>query len=90
METTLCRCDDPMRSSLILTIVIVAVASVIHWARAANVSDFIDFSLRSGATALLPGRLYVPPEAISDPTTLRPFILFLHGGGEAGATTLPR
>jgi predicted peptidase len=53
-------------------------------AHAANVSDFFDFSLTSGATTLLPGRLYVPPEAVSNPGTKRPLILFLHGGGEQG------
>jgi predicted peptidase len=33
----------------------------------------------------MPGRLYVPAAAVTDPATLRPFIVFLHGGGEAGA-----
>jgi predicted peptidase len=51
---------------------------------AANVADFADFSLPGGrGGVVLPGRLYVPPEAV-DPTTPRPFILFLHGGGEEG------
>lgn len=50
--------------------------------RAADVSDFLDFS-RTG----LPGRLYVPPEAanLSEP---RPLILFLHGAGETGSNNL--
>jgi predicted peptidase len=52
-------------------------------AHAANVADFLDFSLKSGSTNILPGRLYVPPEA-SLPGAERPFILFLHGAGEAG------
>jgi predicted peptidase len=52
-------------------------------ASAANISDFIDFTLRSGATTL-PGRLYVPPEAASDPNVPRPLILSLHGAGESG------
>ncbi len=52
-------------------------------ARGASVSDFFDFTLRSGATTLLPGRLYVPPEA-SDPSVPRPLILSLHGAGESG------
>jgi predicted peptidase len=52
---------------------------------AANVADFIDFSLRTeNNQSLLPGRLYIPPEATSDPNTPRPFVLFLHGGGEVG------
>jgi len=48
-------------------------------AEAADVNDFVDFS-----TDLLPGRLYVPPEA-ADPATARPLILFLHGAGETGS-----
>jgi predicted peptidase len=52
--------------------------------RAASLSDFADFSLRSGTTNLLPGRLYIPPAAISDPSTPRPLVLFLHGAGESG------
>ena len=57
---------------------------------AANVADFIDFSLRNGRNqVILPGRLYVPPEASSDPTTPRPlFILFLHGAGEDGTNNI--
>src|SRR5262245_53156885 len=52
---------------------------------AANVADFIDFSLRNASNqVVLPGRLYVPPEATSNPGTPRPLILFLHGGGEVG------
>jgi len=48
----------------------------------ANVADFADFSLRDAANnVILPGRLYMPPEATSSP---RPLVLFLHGGGENG------
>jgi predicted peptidase len=55
------------------------------WTTAAPVSDFLDFSLQSSrGTVVLPGRLYVPPEAAINPAEPRPFILFLHGGGEAG------
>jgi predicted peptidase len=51
----------------------------------ANPADFADFSLRDSAgNVVLPGRLYIPPEASSDPNTPRPFILFLHGAGEDG------
>jgi predicted peptidase len=58
-------------------------------APAANVADFIDFSLRNASNqVILPGRLYVPPEATSDPTTPRPFILFFHGAGEDGTNNL--
>jgi predicted peptidase len=52
--------------------------------QAANVNEFADFSLRSGTTTLLPGRLYIPPAAVTDPATPRPFILFMHGAGESG------
>ena len=53
-------------------------------AAAANVADFVDFSLRNGSNqVILPGRLYVPPEA-SNPAVPRPFILFFHGAGESG------
>jgi predicted peptidase len=58
-------------------------AAIACQAHAANVADFLDFSLKSGATTILPGRLYVPPEA-SLPGAERPLILFLHGAGEAG------
>jgi predicted peptidase len=58
-------------------------AAIACQAHAANVADFLDFSLKSGSTTILPGRLYVPPEA-SLPGAERPFILFLHGAGEAG------
>jgi predicted peptidase len=61
-----------------------AIAALPSGARCANVNDFIDFSLRSPTNALLlPGRLYVPPEA-SNPAQPRPLITFLHGAGESG------
>jgi predicted peptidase len=47
-----------------------------QFAAAAQVSDFINFS-----SATLPGRLYVPPQAATEP---RPLIVFLHGAGESG------
>jgi predicted peptidase len=53
-------------------------------APAIDVTDFVDFSLRSGSTTLLPGRLYIPPAATGSSATDRPFIVFLHGGGDAG------
>jgi predicted peptidase len=56
--------------------------------QAANVNDFIDFSYSASGSVIMPGRLYVPPEAISDPTTPRPLILFLHGAGEVGSDNL--
>ena len=47
-------------------------------ATGANVADFLDFS-----DPIVPGRLYVPPEA-GDPADPRPLILFLHGAGQRG------
>jgi predicted peptidase len=55
---------------------------------AIEISDFVDFSLRSGDSTLLPGRLYIPPAAIGSSATPRPFIVFLHGGGGAGTDNL--
>jgi predicted peptidase len=53
---------------------------------AADINDFIDFSLRApNNSLLLPGRLYVPPEASVSP---RPLILFLHGIGESGTNNV--
>jgi predicted peptidase len=51
-------------------------------ARAASVSDFIDFSLVSGSTVLLPGRLHIPDNY--DPNKSYPLITFFHGYGERG------
>jgi predicted peptidase len=59
-----------------------------EFARAASVADFLDYSLVVSGQLLLPGRLFVPPEAASNPGLPRPFILFLHGGGESGANNL--
>ena len=54
-------------------------------ATAAPLADFIDYSLVSSRGGLvLPGRLFVPPEAAADPLTPRPFMLYLHGGGAIG------
>lgn len=56
---------------------------------AASVSDFADFSLLgSGGQVLLPGRLYIPPEAIANPAQPRPLITFFHGAGENGTDNL--
>jgi predicted peptidase len=64
--------------------VVCVIGCVASQVQAALVSDFADFSLRSGATTLLPGRLYVPPESVSQPNAKRPLILFMHGAGESG------
>jgi predicted peptidase len=50
----------------------------------AKPADFTDFSLVSDGKVVLPGLLYIPPEAKADPSVRRPLILFLHGGGEKG------
>ena len=44
---------------------------------AASLDDFVDFS------GVLPGRMYIPPEASASDDT-RPLILYLHGGLSAG------
>jgi predicted esterase len=56
---------------------------------AAPVADFIDFSLRNASNqVLLPGRLYVPPEAAAQPDSPRPLMIFLHGSGANGTNNL--
>jgi predicted peptidase len=58
-------------------------ATLLAWsAHAADVNEFIDFSLGDNTQRRpIPGRLYVPPEASTSP---RPLVLFLHGAGEQG------
>jgi predicted esterase len=69
-------------------LLLLAILTTRH-AAAANLADFMDYSLAgpSGGVAL-PGRLFVPPEAISDPATPRPLIVFLHGGGASGTNNI--
>jgi len=75
-----------MKQIIVPVVVLAAVVVGARVAPAASVADFVDFSLVNGRNQLvLPGRLYVPPEATSDPTTPRPFILFMHGAGEDGS-----
>jgi poly(3-hydroxybutyrate) depolymerase len=58
-------------------------------ATAAPLADFIDYSLYSTrGPVILPGRLFVPPEAAADPLTPRPLMLFLHGGGAIGTNNI--
>jgi hypothetical protein len=58
-------------------------------ASAANIADFADYSLSdSRGRVLLPGRLFTPPEAITDPTSPRPSLVFLHGGGAIGSNNI--
>src|SRR4051812_1966541 len=58
--------------------------------RAANVSDFIDYTLfgARGGVPVLQGRLYVPPEAAALPDSPRPIMIFLHGSGANGTNNL--
>ncbi len=51
-------------------------------ARAADPNEFLNWSLMSGSTTLLPGRLYVPQNY--DPSKSYPIIVFFHGSGEGG------
>src|SRR3954453_12141415 len=74
-----------MRRLHVFLSVLAAFALISQVAPAANVADFIDFSLRNASNqVVLPGRLYVPPEA-SNTAVPRPFMLFLHGAGEDGS-----
>lgn len=69
----------------------IVVANVLIVGQSSSADDyygFSDFSLRTSSTTLLPGRLYVPPEATRDPTTPRPLVVFLHGGGDAGTDNM--
>ena len=67
------------------TIAIFAILAANRPISAANVSDFlVDNYLDASNNILLPGRLHVPTEYATDPTTPRPLILFLHGSGESG------
>jgi predicted peptidase len=78
-----------MKKLIVVIAVSAAFVLIARVAAAANVSDFIDFSLINGRNQLvLPGRLYVPPEATSNPATPRPFILFFHGAGEDGSNNV--
>jgi predicted esterase len=55
---------------------------------AVPVTDFLDFSLRDAFNqVLLPGRLYVPPEAAQSGPP-RPLIINLHGSGANGTDNL--
>jgi hypothetical protein len=63
----------------------VAAAAARHGAQGASIADFIDYTLRNaGGQALLPGRLFVPPEASSGENTSRPLLVGLPGAGVAG------
>jgi predicted esterase len=60
-----------------------------HLAVAANIANFTDYSLlNASGQVVLPGRLFVPPEATSHPHLPRPFMVFLHGGGAIGTNNV--
>jgi predicted peptidase len=65
-------------------IAILAVVLVARLAAAANISDFVNYSYSDSSSFALQGLLHVPTEYASDPTTLRPLVLFFHGFGESG------
>jgi predicted peptidase len=71
------------------TVVILLVAILARPSAAASVNDFqiYNFVDESNVTRLL-GRLHVPADYSSDPATLRPLILFLHGAGESGTNNV--
>src|SRR5262245_8578626 len=71
-----------------LVMVVIAVVASAPLAICAHVANFRDFSLTERGSVVLPGRLYVPPEAASNPAQPRPFITFLHGGGESGSNNV--
>lgn len=66
---------------------IVAFIVIATSAHAANIADFVDFTLRTprGQVAL-PGRLYVPPDA--SPADRVPLIVYLHGSGASGTNNV--
>jgi poly(3-hydroxybutyrate) depolymerase len=56
---------------------------------AANVANFIDFSLRDASNqVLLPGRLYVPPQSLVPSSAPRPLMMYLHGAVANGTDNL--
>jgi predicted peptidase len=62
---------------------------VAQLAVAADAGDFVPYNFLDGnGKVVLPGQLYVPAAYATDPKTLRPLILFLHGSGESGTNNL--
>src|SRR4051812_390758 len=79
-----------MRRNLALLVVLgVALLRLTCPVVGASINDFLSYSLvDSNNNVLLPGRLHVPTEYDTDPNTLRPLVLFLHGSGESGTNNL--
>jgi predicted esterase len=60
-----------------------------QFAAAANIADFTDYSLlNASGQVVLPGRLFIPPQATTHPHLPRPFMVFLHGGGAIGTDNI--
>ena len=70
------------RPKIFASLALAMALSLASHASAADIADFVDYSLLSprGPVAL-PGRLYIPPEAAASP---RPLMVFLHGAGAIG------
>lgn len=76
------------RSNMIFG-VFLALASFPSLASALTLADFADYSFRNANNqVLLPGRLYVPPEALVPNAAPRPFIINLAGSGGNGTDNL--
>jgi predicted peptidase len=64
---------------------VLAILALTSAAGAASLTDFEVYNLVESGITRLPGRLHVPASYSTDPSTLRPLILFFHGSGESGA-----
>jgi predicted peptidase len=80
--------SDIMQNIVSLTVVALTGFYPAFSSSAANVSDFINYSVDSNNNVQLPGRLHVPADYAANPDIERPLILFLHGGGESGTNNL--
>ena len=75
-----------MGRRLLFVAALIVVAIDASSARAANIADFVDFSLRTPrGQVVLPGRLYAPPNPSATP---RPLIVYLHGSGANGTNNV--
>ena len=72
-----------LRSCYALAAALVAFLVITASTHAADIADFVDFTLRTPrGQVVLPGRLYVPPDASSVAPV--PLIIYLHGSGASG------